>query len=312
MQETTTEKKDFLIRNLESVRKNYDLQQLSSIQRGEFKEFSQKLGISRSTLYRAVVEARLLPKYPNLEKSKVQIIKYFKNEKELNLFMSKYNIYQLKFRELKKCIKRFHNDLSINPLLLLTREQHDILIGTGLGDGNFRDRNNKNVSFRVAHSKKQENYLTWKFSKLKEFTLKGMGFSIRKINGKEITMFEFRTITHPVFNYYHHLFYTDKQKRITKELLNQLNERSLAIWICDDGSYCKSLKYILLCTNSFSLEEHYLIKEFFNKKWGITPTIGFRDKKYYYLRFSVEDTKKIVKMIEPFIPVKEMLYKVNK
>ena len=60
---------------------------------------------------------------------------------------------------------------------------------------------------------------------------------IRKINYTFIHAIDFATKTHPVFNHYRILFYNSGRKKITNEILEQLNPRSLAIWICDDGSY---------------------------------------------------------------------------
>ena len=108
--------------------------------------------------------------------------------------------------------------------------------------------------------------------------------------------------THPVFNYYRKLFYKNNFKAICQDLLEHLNSRSLAIWTCDDGSFSKKQGYIILCTNSFNFEEHKLMKEFFNKRFGLTPTIGFRDKKYYYLRFNKEDSRKLIEIVRPFVP----------
>ena len=106
------------------------------------------------------------------------------------------------------------------------------------------------------------------------------------------------------------MFYKDGRKVIDKKILGQLNPRSLAIWVCDDGSYSNTQDYIILCTNSYSLEEHKLIKEFFEKRFELSPTIGFRDNKYYYLRFKKEDTQKLIKIIKPFIP-ESMIYKIG-
>jgi len=50
--------------------------------------------------------------------------------------------------------------------------------------------------------------------------------------------------------------------------------------------------------------------EVFNGKFGLDPIIGFRDGKYYYLRFKQEDTKKLIEIIKPFIP-SSMLYKIG-
>jgi len=130
------------------------------------------------------------------------------------------------------------------------------------------------------------------------------------INERKVTMINLSTKTHPVFNYYRNLFYGSDKKIITREILDQLNPRSLAIWICDDGSYDNTQGYIVLCTNSFSLEEHKLMKKFFNEKFGLDPTIGFRDNKYYYLRFKQDDSKKLIKIIKPFI-TDSMIYKIG-
>ncbi len=52
------------------------------------------------------------------------------------------------------------------------------------------------------------------------------------------------------------------------------------------------------------------MKEFFIEKFGLNPTIGFRDGKYYYLRFSKKDSRKLIEIIKPFIP-KGMEYKIG-
>ena len=123
-------------------------------------------------------------------------------------------------------------------------------------------------------------------------------------------MFEFSTRTHPVFNYYRNLFYGSGEKKVTKYILNELTPRGLAVWVCDDGSYCVSGKYLIMCTNSFSKEEHDLMQKYFKESWGLNVSIGFRDNKYYYLRFLKEDTRKLIKIIRPYLP-KSMLYKIG-
>ena len=145
---------------------------------------------------------------------------------------------------------------------------------------------------------------------LKHFNISEFEQRKRIINEREVNMIYLATKTHPVFNYYRNLFYTNGRKKITLEILNQLTPRSLAVWICDDGSYDNRQGYIVLCTNSFSFEEHELMKEFFNERFGLDPTIGFRDGKYYYLRFKQADTKKLIEIIKPFI-LNSMLYKIG-
>jgi len=52
------------------------------------------------------------------------------------------------------------------------------------------------------------------------------------------------------------------------------------------------------------------MKKFFNEKFGLNPTIGFRDGKYYYLRFKQDDSKKLIEIVRPFIP-ESMKYKIG-
>ena len=216
----------------------------------------------------------------------------------------------MEVRSLYKLVKEWRKSVEENPRIILTELQHDLIIGSTFGDANIRQRN-KNCMFRVGHSPKQKEYVEWKFEILKMFPGNGIKLWQRIVNGRLVNTYNFDINTHYAFNFYRKLFYNNNgDKIITKEVLEQLNPRSLAIWLCDDGSYCRKLKYIILSTNSFSLNEHKLMKSFFKKKWNLNPTIGFRDNKYYYLRFKVEDTKKLIEIVRPHI-LNCMKYKIG-
>ena len=43
----------------------------------------------------------------------------------------------------------------------------------------------------------------------------------------------------------------------------------LAYWICDDGSFDKSTKRVVLCTESFTMEEVELLISVLNDKWDL-------------------------------------------
>ncbi len=299
-----------ILKELEGVRENFDIFKLANEVegRGSLIKLANKYNIRPDVLNRAVNEAKFSKIFPNLEKSKLQLFTYFKLKRELKLFLECHDIYNLSYKKLIKELLNWKINLEKNPLLLISQEQHDLIIGSTMGDANIRNRG-KNCLFRVGHSRKQKKYLEWKYNILNEFIFREYNLSIRKFENYKVETFNFETFCHPIFNFYYKLFYKKNNKKITKTILNQLNERSLAIWICDDGSYCNKQGNITLCTNSFSLEEHKLIKNYFNKKWKLDPTIGFRDKKYYYLRFKKDDSIKLISIIKNFIPVKEMLYK---
>jgi len=301
-----------MLNDLNSVRNNYDIFWLSEQvkKKGDILNLSKNLNIERHVLDRAIKEAKMLSILPKMMRAKVTPLSTLKVSRERDLFLKEYDINKISCRELYRIIKKWRISLEKEPRILLTNEQHDLIIGSTLGDANIRQRD-KNCSFRVGHSLKQKEYLYWKYNIFKEFTLSSPYLNKRSFNNRNVEIFNLDTFTHKVFNFYRKLFYKNGRKTITRELLNMLNPRSLAVWICDDGSFCAKQRYIILCTNSYFLEEHKLIKEYFKDSWNLDPTIGFRDKKYYYLRFSKNDTKKLVEIIEPFVH-NSMKYKVGK
>lgn len=299
------------LKGLEAARNklNFELLKDFNIKRGEFIKFCKGLKVERSTLVRAINEAKVISFFPGIHKSKATSLSTIKIDRELKLFTKYCDVSKLEVRQLYKAVKNWRRRLEKNPKILLTNLQFDVIIGSTFGDANIRQRN-KNCNFRVGHSKFQESYLKLKYNIVKEFTVSEPVWNIRKINTYIVKTLELSTATHYVFNYFRRLFYKKGIKKITREALNLLNPRSVAFWICDDGCYSKKQSYIILCTNCFSKEEHVLMKDYFNKVWGLDPTIGFRDGKYYYLRFKQEDSKKLIRIVKPFIP-NSMRYKIG-
>ncbi len=300
-----------VLEGLEGVRKRFDVVELSKRikKKGDVLILSNELKVRPRILNSAVREGRVLSLLPDIQKSKAEIIACLRTPKEIKEFAEKFDFNKISVRQLRKEVRKWRQDIQKDPLILLTQKEHDLIIGSLLGDASIRQRD-KNCSFRVAHSFRQKGYLKFKSSILTNFSFAEYYEKKRVINGREIHMIYLGTKTHQVFNYYRNLFYKNGTKIVSEEILNQLNSRSLAIWICDDGSYDNRQGYIVLCTNSYSLEEHKLMKRFFREKFGLDPTIGFRDGKYYYLRFKQEDSKKLIEIVRLFIP-ESMKYKIG-
>jgi len=300
-----------VLEGLEGVRERFDVVELSrKIKKKEdILILSQELKIKPRILNSAVDEGRIQGIIPDIQKSKANILASLRTDREIKIFAEKFDFKKISPKQLREEITKWKKNIQMDPFLLLTNEEHDLIIGSLLGDASIRQRE-QNCCFRVAHSIKQKDYIKFKFDILNNFNFSEYCEKKRIINKRDVYMIYLATKTHQVFNYYRNLFYKNNIKQITMELFGQLNPRSLAIWICDDGSYSTKQKYIILCTNSFSLEEHKLMKTFFNEKFGLDPTIGFRDGKYYYLRFKQEDSKKLIEIVRPFIP-ECMLYKIG-
>lgn len=312
-----TEKKSYdagaikVLEGLEGVRKNFDVVELSKRikKQGDILILSNELKIKPRALKSAIDEGRVLSIIPNIQKSKAGILAGLRTNREVRMFNEKYSLNKLSSRKLRQLVIKWKENIQKNPSLLLSQEEHDLIVGSLMGDASIRKRE-ENSCFRVAHSIKQEEYINFKFGVLKNFEISEFAHRKRRINNKEINMIYLSTKTHQIFNYYRNLFYKEGKKIITKDVLNHMTSRSLAYWVCDDGSYNNKQGYIVLCTNSYTLEEHNIMKRFFKEKFGLDPTIGFRDKKYYYLRFKQEDSKKLIEIIKSYIP-KSMLYKIG-
>ncbi len=299
------------IKVLEGVRQRFDVMELTKKikKQGDILILSYQLKIRPRILKSAIDEGRILRILPNIQKSKASILAALRTNREIKIFSKKYGINNISARNLIKLIRQWNIEIQKNPPLLLTKKEHDLIIGSLLGDASIRQRE-KNSCFRFSHSLKQKEYFKWKSRILNNFNISEFRETKRKIKNHFIYAIDFSTKTHAIFNYYRNLFYNDRRKIITKNILNQLNPRSLAIWICNDGSYDNKQGYIVLCANSYNLKEHKLMREFFNKKFGLNPTIGFRDGKHYYLRFKQDDSKRLIEIIRPFIP-EVMEYKIG-
>ena len=309
--ESYTGKDIKVLEGLEKAREKFDVIELSNKvkKRKDFIILSRELKIKPRTLRLVVEEGRILSFFPDIHKSKANALSRLRTNRELKLFSEKFEVYKTSARKLYRLVKKWNLDIQKNPHLLISQKEHDLIIGSLLGDASIR-RRERYCCFRVSHSIKQRDYINLKFNLFKDFKISEFREVKRKIRDSFIHAIDFSTYTHPVFNYYRNLFYKNGRKAVTKEILDQINPRSLTIWICDDGSYDNRQGYIVLCTNAYSLEEHKLMKQFFKERFGLNPTIGFRDKKYYFLRFKQEDSRKLIEIIRSFIP-ESMKYKIG-
>jgi recombination protein RecA len=111
----------------------------------------------------------------------------------------------------------------------IREDQRQLILGSILGDGSLRYASDHNVSFRVGHGLKQREYCEWKREMLAPFsnqigpTGAGIGFDT-------IPMHQLRWL--------HDGVYAKAGGRTASGgLVAQLDERSIAAWYCDDGTF---------------------------------------------------------------------------
>jgi hypothetical protein len=202
-----------------------------------------------------------------------------------------------------------HNKLQSNKsdLLVLTREEEQVIIGSILGDGCIEINNREREYYRLAikHSLKQENYMLFKYEKLKrisKFPKTGIKKDKRE-KFKDSSFIELRTTTNKIFKKYRENWYPNGKKIIYKEDLFKLDWLGIAIWIMDDGY--NSINSITLSTDCFCYKDLLLIQQFFLTK-GLKTTI----QKPGRIRFSSETFHILKENIIQYFP-EDMLYKVR-
>ncbi len=172
--------------------------------------------------------------------------------------------------------------------------QHQILVGSMLGDGTLRRQGTRtNALLEVNHSLAFKEYVDWKYNHFQDFILTAPKLRLGK--GVRVA-YRFTTRSLPEFTNYYLQYYAFGSKRIPFDIT--LTPLSLAVWFMDDGSNIRSSFY--LNTQQFTLSEQVLLQYALREKFNIKGKLN-RDKTYWRLRINTEDTKKMRSIIEPFI-----------
>ena len=217
------------------------------------------------------------------------------------------NIMQVKYWKVFNC--RNYLDLPPNSKyddIKLTNIEKGVLIGHILGDGNLnKSKTSKYARGKIEQSYKQYEYFLWKFNHL--YKLHNNKFNI-------VDRFDARTSkiyktvyshfrTNPLLEYYYNITYKGK-KVISKELLKDFNDISLATLFMDDG-YKVAHSYGI-ATNCFDLDSIENLRNLLYYKYNIETTIQ-SENRLYILKQSKEVFESI---ILPYI-IPSMLYKIN-
>ena len=187
------------------------------------------------------------------------------------------------------CASEWRSKLG-NTVGSLSEVQHQIIVGSLLGDGAMRCKTN--ALLEVNHSSHQRSYVDWKYSHLAELVRTPP--KARRTNGARIA-YRFVTRSLPELTPYFRLFYGTGRKRIPAL---ELDELTLAVWFMDDG--CRSRNAVYLNTQQYDEVSQSTVLRLLREQWGIEGALN-RDKTYYRVRLSVEGTQKLAKLIEPHL-----------
>ena len=200
----------------------------------------------------------------------------------------------------------------------LTKEQKQVLIALLIGDGTISN----NYVFKLSHSKDQLEYLQWKINLLNSLKIKNNGIKEYKSScgfniGKQVIYSQLSII--PTIKALRRSVYIPK-KTITRNLLNWLDERGVAIWYMDDGcinintsKQRSSIQHTIKIATCVDQKTVNIIINYFKEKWGIDfRTFSEGSGTFSIASCSEEDCKKFIEIVKPYVKqVPSLLYKIR-
>lgn len=187
-------------------------------------------------------------------------------------------------------ICQFLGKKHLNIEVFLTEKQEQVILSGILGDGNIK-RNGRNFYYRETHSKKEKDYVFWKYSILKEHISKS-GF---RIMDNRDGQWGFQTINSPTFLKYKNMS--------TIDVINSLNEFGMLLYLLDDG-WSKPAGYYLSVAALSNEERINLlnkINSLFNTEASLIQTDAISIRK--------KDIQKILPYFKKMIPNNIDIYK---
>lgn len=199
------------------------------------------------------------------------------------------------------------------------KELRSIIFGTLLGDSWLSARGQfqcEQVSLDLINYKRKVlEQLTGRKLNISARQRQNVVIEGRKVNSKRTFKI---AINHPHYKKYYKVLYKEGKKKITASLLRRLTPPAIAMWIMDDGylDYRKSnsTRYLMLCTDSFSWNEHQLIITYF-KSLGIDSFIKTHQRNKMAtvnnrIAFNGKNAQKLVGLIFPYM-LPSFYYKID-
>lgn len=190
--------------------------------------------------------------------------------------------------------------------LQLSNLQHEVVIGTILGDGCLiSSRSGKAARLQIRHQLKHQEYVEWKYQVFSNWVITLPRYD--RFNNSIV----FRTICHPDLMAIRQLFYRPNGIKIVPKDIEKLliTPLSLAIWYMDDGTcYLTNISY-KLCSYGFGKEGNILLQECLRKNFNLQSVIAY-DGKGFYLRFPKDSALRFYEIVKPYV-VNCMQYKLR-
>lgn len=198
---------------------------------------------------------------------------------------------------------------NLKQRLSLNDEQKAVVIGSVLGDGTLAENWSKtNFRLKISHSIHQNEYILWKYEMLREWFLSEPSYYEKT---KSVTI---RTVSHQELTAFRKIFYQENRKIIPENIVTLIrNPITIAVWFMDDGNCIRRNGKIIgfhINTQSFTLEEHYLLVQALQEAYGLEMRLEGNHNKYRLAAYHRYAREKLRNIITPFI-LPSMQYKIS-
>ena len=216
------------------------------------------------------------------------------------------------------------------PNLPIQEPVLSILAGTITGDTSLSiPKGYANARFLVRQSTQQYSWFMWKYRHmLKEYTLptgviftKPDGYQLRaksKIQGVPIGKLQIASTSHPDLTALYRIICPHGVKKLSRSWLNHMTDYYLmTVWLDDGGLCTQEGRQGRISLDAFPLKEQNAFRQYLEVVWDIKTTHVNTDKfmkngePIYKIDIAdLDNLMKLLRIIAPIVPVKEMLYKV--
>jgi recombination protein RecA len=175
----------------------------------------------------------------------------------------------------------------------LSEDQMKLILGSLLGDGSLRHVSSQNAKFRVGHGERQREYCEWKQEMLAPFARK-IGPTGNGIGFDTIPMRQLATLRDAIYA-------ADGRRTAPAELIAQLDERAVAAWYCDDGTFGGNYKRwgngkATICVAGFAEEDRLRLASRCEQLGMGRPTLSGNN-----LLFSGDRARRFHERIAPYV-----------
>lgn len=188
-----------------------------------------------------------------------------------------------------------------------------ILVGMILGNVHLQKTGMKNARIKLEHSEKQKDYLIWKGEQFSEF-FQGKPKRLVRFNPvckKKYVYWRWQSNASPEIGKFHRLFYHNGKKTLPQELSSILvSPLSVAIWFMDDGYFYPRDRKAYIYIPKYSHQELERLITVLKNNFSLEAKIKIKKRGNLVLVFSVQETKKLIALIKPYI-IPSMAYKIS-